>query len=85
MEVVKSSFSDRLLHGLSMQIAALMSDPLSLSMDEGADTVTLESNEEWQDLLTAYRCLRRHISINPDTGKRYGAEEASRMMKGDLD
>lgn len=78
MEIVKekSDFSDRILHSVSMQIAALLSD---------SEPQNEEDREEWDDLLMAYRCIRRHIKVNPNTGKRYGAEQASKMISGELD
>lgn len=33
------------------------------------------------DLLEAYRNIRRHIGIDRRTGKRYGAEQASEIIK----
>ena len=69
----KPSKRDMLLHSISLQVAAIFHTINKEDMTE----------ELSDDLITAYRCLRRHITIAPD-GKRYGATEGYRAMQGDI-
>ena len=65
-----------ILHALSLQIAATY---------HTLDRISLPSfdDEALQDIILAYRFIRRHISKGED-GKRYGANEAHRMMQGGI-
>jgi hypothetical protein len=73
------SQSDITLHALSLQIAAAYH--LVAVGDFGP--VLTDNDEALVDILTAYRCIRRHISKGVD-GKRYGAESAHKMMQGGI-
>lgn len=68
-----SDHSDRLLHSVSLILASLV-----------ADLSAKDSEDELEDLITAYRCVRRRIKVNPITGKRFGAEHANKMIQGDI-
>lgn len=70
MKTLEERAGNRLLHSISLTIATLAADC------EG---------EEQEDLIMAYRCIRRHIGVNPNTGKRFGAPEAHNMLMGKLD
>ncbi len=67
------SQSDITLHALSLQIAAAYTQLDMAAMDD----------EALQDIILAYRSIRRHISKSDD-GKRYGANDAHRMMQGGI-
>jgi len=69
----KPSKRDMLLHSVSLQVAAIFH---TISVEDMSEDIK-------DDLITAYRCLRRHITIAPD-GKRYGATEGYRAMQGDI-
>lgn len=62
---------DRLLHSVSITLGCVISSGWK-DMPEDMRT----------DLLTAFRNIRRHISIG-ENGKRYGATEAGRMVRGE--
>lgn len=69
----KPSQTDLILHALSLQIAATYHIVTSATYDDDAP----------DDIKLAYRSIRRHISKGDD-GKRYGANEAHRMMQGGI-
>lgn len=64
---------DITLHALSLQIAAAYHLATSGPFNEDLP----------DDIITAYRSIRRHITKGPD-GKRYGAESAHKMMQGGI-
>lgn len=72
---------DRLLHALSLQIAATYHAI-------GGEAPSLEhymlEEDMYDDLITAYRCVRRHIAKIEEDGKRFGACSAHRMMHGEI-
>ena len=70
---MKPTLSDRILHALSLQIAVAYTQLDMAAMDD----------EALQDIILAYRSIRRHISKGKDE-KRYGAEAAHKMMQGGI-
>lgn len=62
--------SDRLLHSVSVTLGCVISSGWKDMPEEMRD-----------DLMIAFRNIRRHISKGED-GKRYGATEAGRMVQG---
>ena len=61
---------NRLLHSASVTLGAIIASSYS--------NLTPEAKA---DLITAFRNIRRHITVGED-GKRYGATEAARMIQG---
>jgi hypothetical protein len=61
---------DRLLHSVSVTLGCVISS--------GWENMPKEMRD---DLMMAFRNIRRHITVGED-GKRYGAAEAGRMVKG---
>lgn len=70
---MKPTLSDQILHALSLQIAVAYHQLNMTAMDD----------ESLQDIILAYRSIRRHISKGKDE-KRFGANEAHRMMQGGI-
>jgi hypothetical protein len=70
---------DMLLHSLSLQIAAVYHNTHEVHENAGFE----ERGEMHDDIITAYRCIRRHIRKGED-GKRFGAAEAHKMMQGEI-
>jgi hypothetical protein len=64
---------DLRLHALSLQVAAIYRE--FHEMPTRNDTVC-------EDLLTAFRNIRRGISVDPCTGKRWGSNAAYCAMQG---
>lgn len=62
---------DQLLHVLSLQIAATYHQMILSRLED----------EALQDIILAYRSIRRHIGKDKD-GKRFGANDAHRIMQG---
>ena len=62
--------TDRLLHSVSITLGCVISSGWKDMSEDMRD-----------DLMTAFRNIRRHIKVGED-GKRYGAAEAGRMVKG---
>lgn len=76
---------DITLHSISLQLAAVYTSVYNEWKEH--QTNTEEKRREKRDLkfnvdnlLEAYRATRRPIRTNPDTGKRYGSEEADAMI-----
>jgi hypothetical protein len=67
-----------ILHALSLQIAATYHTLNRISLP----FIALD-DEALQDIILAYRSIRRHIGKDKD-GKRHGANEAHRMMQGGI-
>ena len=67
---MRPSQLDITLHALSLQIAA-------------AYRMAGDNEDTLDDIILAYRAIRRHISKGDD-GKRYGANDAHRMMQGGI-
>lgn len=61
---------DRRLHILSLQVANLFYELREMTPQQLTD-----------DLLFAYRCIRRHISNEP-AGNRFGSHAAYQAMRG---
>ena len=61
---------DRLLHSVSVTLGCVISS--------GWENMPEDMRS---DLVTAFRNIRRHITVGED-GKRYGATEAARMIQG---
>lgn len=70
----KSNLLDITLHHLSIELGRVFR---SSYYDLGADSPVTS------DLLTAYRNVRRHISMSKN-GKRYGHNEADAIMQGGM-
>lgn len=70
---MKPTLSDQILHALSLQIAVAYHQLNATAMDD----------ESLQDIILAYRSIRRHISKGKDE-KRFGAEAAHKMMQGGI-
>jgi hypothetical protein len=71
---MQPSQPDMILHALSLQIAATYHSLNRISLPSMDD-------EALQDIILAYRSIRRHIGKGKD-GKRFGSNEAHRMMQG---
>lgn len=66
--------NDLKLHAISLMIADVF--------NEAYNDQDTEDSSMSEDLLMAFRCVRRHITKGQD-GKRYGSSEAFQMMKGE--
>lgn len=74
---MQPSDNDRILHALSLQIAATYHATRHMRNDMDHETaITMQ-----QELIRAYSNVRRYISKGPD-GKRYGSGDAHKMMQG---
>jgi len=68
---------DLTLHALSLQIAAAYHSTYEMRQRMTQE----EAKEMADDLITAYRSIRRYIAKASD-GKRHGAAQAHAMMQG---
>ena len=71
----RPSNMDLRLHALSLEIAAVYR---AFHEDDGATY----QRELCDDMLTAFRCIRRAISVNPSSEKRWGSHAAYNAMQG---
>jgi len=70
----KPTQNDLRAHALSLEIAAYYR-----TLHEDIQT---RSDEVREDLLMAFRCIRRGIGIDPNTNKRWGSHSAYLAMQG---
>tara|TARA_R110002094_G_scaffold104568_1_gene103887 strand:+ start:1064 stop:1345 length:282 start_codon:yes stop_codon:yes gene_type:complete len=68
---------DLALHAASLTVGTLFLRSFAQDKEEG---LAFES-QRTTEIMESYRNLRRHISVNPDSGKRYGATVANEIMK----
>jgi hypothetical protein len=68
---------DLALHATSLSVATLFLGSFAKDKKEG---LAFES-QRTTELMEAYRSIRRQISVNPVSGKRYGAAVANEIMK----
>lgn len=70
---------DITLHALSLQIAAVY----RMAKGNPDNMPLFDLEDRLDDIILAYRSIRRHIS-KMDNGKRYGSNDAHRMMQGGI-
>ena len=68
---------DLALHATSLNVATLFLGSFAKDKEEG---LAFES-QRTSELMEAYRSIRRQITVNPESGKRYGAAVANAVMK----
>jgi hypothetical protein len=82
LDAILTQSLNRSLHLASLQLANLYGELYILSKSPLAnDDHLLALNE----VLLAYRGIRRCITVNPATNKRYGASQADAMIRGDIE
>ena len=72
----KPTQNDLRAHALSLEIAALYR-----TLHESNGPIGT-NDEACEDLLMAFRCVRRGIGIDPNTNKRCGSHSAYLAMQG---
>lgn len=72
----KPTQNDLRAHALSLEIAALYRTVHESRRPTGED------DDICDDLLMAFRCVRRGIGTDPNTGKRWGSHSAYLAMQG---
>lgn len=70
---------DITLHALSLQIAAVY----RMAKGNPDNMPLFDLEDRLDDIILAYRSIRRHISKGKDE-KRFGAEAAHKMMQGGI-
>jgi hypothetical protein len=73
---------NRSLHIISLQLADLYGELYAVC---NTPIATDGQKNALGEVLIAYRTLRRCITVNPATNKRYGASQADAMIKGEID
>lgn len=68
---------DLSLHAASLMVGTLWTRSYATDKEEG---LAMDSDRTIQ-LMESYRNIRRQISINPESGKRYGATVANEVMR----
>lgn len=75
----KPNVVDMMLHSISLQIVACYK-----AVEQETTLTTIEAeNDPLDDLVMAFRCVRRHISVGED-GKRFGSRAAFNALKDSI-
>ena len=82
LDSLLTSGLNRNLHIISLQLANLYRELYGVCNTRIA---TDGQKNAMGEVLIAYRTLRRCITVNPVTNKRYGASQADAMIGGEID
>lgn len=74
---MKANLRDTVLHTLSLQVAVVYKS----LYNESLEVDDPELNMTCDDLLTAYKNIRRSIRKDPGTNKRFGSSEVDAILR----